>query len=212
METLSTNGSDGRRHLPVQRRSAEKVDAILTAARAIMADPKTELTVRGIEKQVRFSVGTIYRYFESLNSIVDAVLEQHANAIEDHLNQVVSTNEPDSLLVLFTRLSEAVISFYRENPQYTQVQLAGEYRVRYAEIEEASNARLVAQVADVAIAAGLMPPGARSRTRLLVHWAAIGASFRIAFRDDPHGDRTVLAESRRLVETFAAAYELPTRR
>lgn len=206
METSTASTPLGRRHVPVQRRSTEKVDAILAAAREIMADPDAELTVRGIEDRVTFSVGTIYRYFESLDAIVDAVLQQHADAAEDKLDKLLNTLEPSSLEELFSKLAEALIAFYRDNPHFTQVQLAGEYRVRYAEIEEVSNARLVESVADKAVAAGFMPAGTRSRTRLLVHWSAVGAAFRIAFRDNASGNRTVLAEARQMVENFAATY------
>ncbi len=206
METSTASTPLGRRHVPVQRRSTEKVDAILAAAREIMADPDAELTVRGIEDRVTFSVGTIYRYFESLDAIVDAVLQQHADAAEDKLDKLLNTLEPNSLEELFSKLTEALIAFYRDNPHFTQVQLAGEYRVRYAEIEEISNARLVESVADKAVAAGFMPAGTRSRTRLLVHWSAVGAAFRIAFRDNASGNRTVLAEARQMVENFAATY------
>jgi AcrR family transcriptional regulator len=206
MDTSTASAALGRRHLPVQRRSTEKVDAILAAARLIMADPDAELTVRGIEDRVSFSVGTIYRYFESLEAIVDAVLQQHADAAEERLDDLLVTLEPDSLDELFRQLIEALIALYRENPHFTQLQVAGEYRVRYAEIEERSNRRLVESVADKAIAAGLMPNGAKSRTRLLVHWSAVGAAFRIAFQDNPRGNRTVLAEARQMVGTFATTY------
>lgn len=182
------------------------MEAILSAARVIMADPHVELTVREIEDRVDFSVGTIYRYFESLDAIVDGVLQRHAHAVEARLGELLTTHEPSSLSDLFGNVAETVIAFYRDHPEFTQVQLAGEYWVRYAEIEEVSNARLVEELADAAIAAGLMPPGVRSRTRLLVHWSAVGAAFRIAFRGNPRGDRTVLAEARQMVQAFAAAY------
>lgn len=206
MTTPPMSVADGRRNVPVQRRSAEKVDAILAAARVIMANPDAELTVREIERSVDFSVGTIYRYFESLDAIVDAVLQQHADAIEEELGHVLANFKPESLHQLFSEVAETVIGFYRNHPHYTQLQLAGEYRVRYADIEERSNARLVNAVADTAISAGLMPAGVKPRTRLLVHWSAIGAAFRIAFNDNPAGDRTVLADARRMLDFFSTAY------
>ena len=205
MPASTASGVDrGRRNLPVQKRSVEKVDAVLAAARVIMSDPSIELTVREIENRVDFSVGTIYRYFESLDAIVDGVLQQHADAAEDRLGEFLDSYEPASLHDLYVELAELLIAFYQQNPQFTQIQLAGDYWVRYAEIEEASNARLVSQVGDVAIAAGLLASGARTRTRLLVHWSSIGAAFRLAFKDNAQGNRTVLAEIRQMAESFAA--------
>lgn len=196
----------GQRNQPVQQRSAEKVAAILEATRVVMAEADTELTVREVEQRVDFSVGTIYRYFESLDAIVDAVLQEHADAAEGRVGQLLEDLEPASVEELLVALTEGFIALYREQPSFTQLRVGGEYWSRYVEIEETSNAALVEKIADVASAAGIFPTGARHRRRLLVHWSAMGAAFRLAFREHPKGDRTVIAEIREMARAFARTY------
>lgn len=205
----ATNGraSTGRRNQPVQQRSAEKVAAILDAARGVMSEPATELTVREIEQRVDFSVGTIYRYFETLDAIVDAVLQEHADVAEQRVAVVLEEIVPSTLEDLIVALTESFIALYREQPGFTQLRVGGDYWSRYVEIEEASNAGLVEQIADVATAAGILPTGARNRRRLLVHWTAVGAAFRLAFKEAPDGDPIAIAEIRRMAEAFARMYE-----
>lgn len=196
----------GRRNQPVQRRSAEKVAAILEATRGVMSEAATELTVREIEQRVDFSVGTIYRYFETLDSIVDAVLQEHADAAESRVAELLAKIDPATFEDMIVALTESFIALYREQPNFTQLRVSGDYWSRYLEIEEASNAGLVEQIADVASAAGVFPTGARQRRRLLVHWTAIGAAFRLAFKEKAQGDRVVIAEIREMARTFARTY------
>lgn len=202
-------GVPGRRNRPVQGRSVEKVASILEATRGVMSEAGTELTVREIERRVDFSVGTIYRYFETLDAIVDAVLQEHAEVAEQRVLKLLDENMPATFEDLIVAVTESFIALYREQPNFTQLRVGGDYWSRYVEIEEASNAGLVEQIADVATAAGIFPTGVRHRRRLLVHWTALGAAFRLAFKDNAQGDRIVIAEIRRMAEALAGTYSEP---
>lgn len=196
----------GRRNQPVQRRSVEKVASILEATRNVMSEASTELTVREIEQRVDFSAGTIYRYFETLDAIVDAVLQEHADVAERRVAKLLEAIVPATFEDLLVALAESFIALYREQPSFTQLRVGGDYWSRYVEIEEVSNAGLVEQIADIATAAGVFPAGARHRRRLLVHWTAMGAAFRLAFKENARGDRIVIAEIRSMARAFASTY------
>ena len=196
----------GRRSVPVQQRSASKVEAILSTARDALSDPQAALSIRDLAAAAGLSVGTIYRYFESLEAIVHAALTEHARVAEAEITTLLRDADAGSLAELFSSVFEHFVRLYEQNPRFTTARFAGTYAERYAAIEEASNRRLAALLSATAIDAGLAPDNPQTTLRVLVHWNALGSALRMAYGEERTQADPVLAEARRMLEDFAASY------
>lgn len=190
----------------MQRRGINKVEAILACARSTLSDPDADLSIRQLASDSEMSVGSIYRYFNSLDSVIEAALTQHAELAEREVGQLLEQSEANDLGDLFTEVFEHFVSFYKENTGFTKARFVGSYAERYARIEEASNDRLCELLATAAIKSGLAPDRPDTSIRVLAHWNAIGAVLRCAFQADPAHIDLLLDEARRMIDDFAHHY------
>lgn len=202
----SAKATPGRRTKPVQRRGIDKVEAILTCARTTLSDPDADLSIRQLASDSGMSVGSIYRYFDSLESVVEAALTEHAKLAEREVGQLLERAEPTDLADLFTVVFDHFVTLYKDNPKFTKVRFIGGYAERYARIEEASNERLCAVLTATAVTSELAPDRPLTSIRVLAHWNAIGAVLRAAFAHDPAHTDLYLDEARRMIDGFAHHY------
>ena len=93
------------RREPVQKRSRERVEAILQGAHELIASDGVEhLSTRTLAAHTGIPVATIYRYFEDMDSIIAAYLDQALGEIEDAVEEAVLALE----WVTFRSMTEAV--------------------------------------------------------------------------------------------------------
>jgi len=93
------------RREPVQKRSRERVEAILHGANELIAaDGVENLSTRALAAHTGIPVATIYRYFEDMDAIIAAYLDQALGEIEDAVEAAVRKLE----WVTFRSMTEAV--------------------------------------------------------------------------------------------------------
>ena len=188
----------GRRAQPQQSRSHAKVEAILKAARQILTDPAQQLTIRNLADRLGFSTGVIYRYFESLDAIADAVVREHAELTDRGLADLLARIEPDTAEELFDQVFQFFIDFYADNPEMASSGLNGDLAMRYLEVERASNEEAIRMVLKRGRDLGVLGKGRRIEIRVRLLWFAAGEAVTNSFVDDPEGDQMLFEEIRRI--------------
>jgi len=188
----------GRRAQPQQSRSHAKVEAILKAARQILTDPAQQLTIRNLADRLGFSTGVIYRYFESLDAIADAVVREHAELTERGLGDLLSQIEPDTAEGLFGQVFQFFIHFHEDNPEMAGSGLKGELAMRYLEVERASNEEAIRMVLTRGRELGVLGASRRIEIRVRLLWFASVEAVTHSFVDDPEGNQMLFEEIRRI--------------
>jgi AcrR family transcriptional regulator len=93
------------RREPVQKRSRERVETILQAARELLAEGGVEaLSTRSLAEYSGIPVATIYRYFDNRDAIIAAYLDRELDSIESAVEEALRDIE----LVTFRSMTEAV--------------------------------------------------------------------------------------------------------
>jgi AcrR family transcriptional regulator len=78
---------------PQQERGQRRVDAILDAAAALVADVGVEgLTVAAIAERAQTSKGSMYHFFPDLDAVVRALAERHVTSVRALADEVRSAN------------------------------------------------------------------------------------------------------------------------
>ena len=188
----------GRRAQPQQSRSRAKVEAILKAARQILTDPAQQLTIRNLADRLGFSTGVIYRYFESLDAIAEAVVREHAELTERGLADLLARIEPETAEQLFDEVFQFFIDFYADNPDMASSGLNGDLAMRYLEVERASNEEAIRMVLQRGRDLDVLGAGRRIEIRVRLLWFAAAEAVTDSFVDDPEGDQMVFEEIRRI--------------
>ena len=188
----------GRRAQPQQSRSHAKVEAILKAARQILTDPAQQLTIRNLADRLGFSTGVIYRYFESLDAIADAVVREHAELTDRGLADLLARIEPDTAEELFDQVFQFFIDFYADNPEMASSGLNGDLAMRYLEVERASNEEAIRLVLKRGRELGVLGASRRIEIRVRLLWFAAAEAVANSFVDDPEGNQMLFEEIRRI--------------
>jgi len=198
--------SDARRR-PQQQRSRAKVDAILAAANALVAEHGADaLTTTLVAERAGVAVGSLYQYFDGVPAIVEALVAHHAEIFGEHL-RVHLTN------VTFTRKRDAanaaldaLISYYRSDAAFRALWHSAP-RVTGAGFGDAGE-MLIGIITQSLRDHDLFDPHDRNYEReAKVQWAVATALIQVAFQMDPEGDVAVLTHLRRL---FALDVRPPT--
>ena len=95
----------------------DKTDRILTAATALFAERGFHGTaVPEVAKKAGVGAGTIYRYFENKEALVNAVFCRAKSHLKEYLFQDLILNQNSDLREVFHRFWWNLVKFAQENP------------------------------------------------------------------------------------------------
>jgi AcrR family transcriptional regulator len=101
---------------PRERRHQRTQQAILTAARAILAEGGVEsLSIRAIADRIDYSPAGLYEYYGSKEEIIGALCWEGHRLLKRYMEQIPLTLPPDEYII---ELGIAYIHFATQNPDY----------------------------------------------------------------------------------------------
>jgi AcrR family transcriptional regulator len=145
------------RHIPVQRRSRERVEEILKAAAELLAEGGVEaLTTRSLAERTGIPVASIYRYFDNRDAIISAYLDGELTRIEEAQTAALLSLDK----VTFRSLSEASalahMRHHQEHPEGVQVWFGGRLNPAVVERVRSLDARLAASFQAAVRSSGML--------------------------------------------------------
>lgn len=194
----------GLRRQPVQRRSRERVDAILGATTALLAEVDgSDITTTLIAERAGVPVGSLYEYFVDREAVVDAVAARMLDRHDERLMAALA--EPfASVEELVDGVFAAYADFYRDEPAFVALRSSSLYTREHREWIVERIDHLLAELVKLGVDAGLLPDDPGLVDRLQLVWAVGDAALQVAFRHDPGGDPAVIDEARDIAR-FALA-------
>jgi AcrR family transcriptional regulator len=193
------------RRVPVQARSRERVERILSvAAELLEADGSDRLRMTEVAERAGVSVGSLYQYFPDKSAVLRTLAERYNDqgrgCIRDELEGIESEAKlPDAL----ARLVEGYYRMFLENPAMLAIWSAAQADPALEEVQ-LEHVRACGALIEEALARARTGPGEvdlRNRAMLLAH--LIDATVRLAVtlgRKD--GDRVVEIFRQALSEGF----------
>lgn len=188
---------------PRQARSIARVDAILDAAAALLADGDIEaLTMRAVATRAGVPPATIYQFFDDKHALVQAVAARYVASTPDVLDETLRRRGPwrDALV----RTVDAYASQLARNPAMRALWLAGAMDETTRGLAIAADDAIAARLRDhLTTAAGHERAGVDAADwRFLV--TLISNLLRLAFAADPDGDPEVLERAKHVASLYAA--------
>jgi len=157
------------------REKGARRELILAAARSVFAEKGLgETTIEDIAHRAELGKGTIYLYFASRDEILAALKQEGLARLLRRFRQAIDPGRPaDENL---RRLCDAYFRFSREEPEYYWMlyfSSPAEGTGTPAAGQEGSECiRLVAQVVEQGIRAGLFTPGIDPMETAVILWSA----------------------------------------
>lgn len=200
--------SPSLRRVPVQRRSADRLDRILDACAQLLDQSGYELiTTRAVAARAGVPIGSVYRYFSDKRAMAEALAHRNLDAYTSRVSDRLAERGPigwhDALDIFIGEYLEmkrtapgfTLIDFGPPDPpgQARSGTTAGtdEVQVRVA---EAVNTLLRAHLG--------LAPSPPLELACLVAVQAADALLALAFRTRPAGDPALIEETRRLLHAY----------
>lgn len=201
---MSIKKPDGRLQLrkkPQQERSIQRLDQILEAATALVAEQGVaRLKMTDLAARARVPIGSLYQFFPEKAAIVRALHDRHTARVETGAERVFSA--VSSLAEAEALMGSAVDAFYttfRDDPIYLPVWLAAISDADLQRLNSDHQTRLTRILCD--IFRPLLPEGSKIdlETRVLLFVYLTGAVVRRAMIADDKMARRILDEWKRSI-------------
>jgi AcrR family transcriptional regulator len=106
------------RREPVQKRSRERVAAILKAAQELLAQGGVEaLSTRSLASYSGIPVATIYRYFEDRDAIIAAYLDRELESIDDAVERALRDIDRVTFRSMTHAVAHAHLRHHQAHPE-----------------------------------------------------------------------------------------------
>jgi AcrR family transcriptional regulator len=201
--TISSQTTDRVRRVPQQGRSREKVRRVLDAADELLArEGAGALITTRVAEEAGVAVGSVYSYFPDKAAIAEALALRYWSVVTDSIAEVVEADARQPLTDPVRAVLDAVVAGFRGS--------AG-FRALWFSPLRTEHIRDVTRPLRTEV-------GGLLERLLAVHWPHAGAGERItaarmfvlagdgllreAFRLDPEGDPTVLAEGLAMIQAY----------
>jgi AcrR family transcriptional regulator len=188
------------RNEPVQARSSERIDALLDAASAVVAEVGIErLTTAMVAERAGASIGTVYRYFPDRIAVLAAM---SLRGFERYLRRSAETLEqesPATVDAVFTTLIDVAVLMHRDEPGFTSIRLGDQIALPAVDGESAASARLGTALAAVVADELDVADDGTLAARFDIALTTLDALLVRAFVIDPKGDEAAIAACRTVV-------------
>lgn len=184
---------------PTQRRSSQRLDALLDAAAEIVDEIGFErLTTQMVAERAGASIGTVYRYFPDRVAVLHALRERSVRRFRERVAELLERAEPCNWWQIVEIAIDACVELYRDEPGFSVV---------HASSREAADDGLEPEFADRLASViehdfGTLIDPAELRFHLGVSIELADALVNRAFTRDADGDARYLAEAKRVVRDY----------
>lgn len=188
---------------PTQRRSTQRLDALLDAAAEIVDESGFErLTTQMVAERAGASIGTVYRYFPDRVAVLHALRERSIRRYRERVADEMERAELATWWHVVDVALDACAAMYRDEPGFSVVHAAR--RETADDDVEPEFAHRMARVIEAEF--GDDDDQAELRFRLGVAIELGDALISRAFERTASGDERYLTEAKRLVHDYLAEH------
>ncbi|MCD2441943.1 TetR family transcriptional regulator [Agromyces sp. SYSU K20354] len=188
---------------PTQRRSSQRLDALLDAAAEIVDEYTFErLTTQMVAERAGASIGTVYRYFPDRVAVLHALRERSVRRFRERVADELERADLETWWSVIDVSIEVSAEMYRDEPGFSVVHAA--QRELAEDDIEPELAHRMARLIEAEFGGDV--DQAELRFRLGVAMEFGGALINRAFERDGSGDERYIEEARRLVHDYLAEH------
>lgn len=190
------------RAIPVQKRSANRMEALLDAAATLIDEGGIDaVTTTAVAYRSGSSVGVLYRYFPN----VDALLRQLATRnLHLYLQAVKEGSDltPDEPWSSWDLTLDAFVRLCRSEPSFLHLRFGELITDRFLSDEDANNAVIAKELANLVAETHSIPVTRDMVFHLEIAVAMGQALMTEAFRRNRDGDEKIIDEARNVIGDY----------
>lgn len=193
------------RRVPVQQRSAERVERMLDAAAALIQEIGYDgLTTTLIAKRADVAVGSLYQFFPDKRAVTQALTQRNVELFMSTVEQKVTTVDHKHWWDLVDSMLDIYLWMHREIPGFSQVHFGDVVDKNLLE-ESRDNNRVVAEAVVALLTDKFDLPQKQLGLPIAVAIATADGLLDLAFKRSPEGDQEIVDETKFLIKGYLAS-------
>ena len=196
------------RRVPQQRRSREKLERVLDAADAVLAEEGADaLSMSRVAARAGVAVGSIYAYLPDKHALIEALALAYWTRFAESIELVVETEATNPAAEPVELILGALADGYRSTPGFLALWYGG---LRSEGIRNATRPirNRVARAIEGMLERRYPAATGEAERRVVADTLVVlgDGLLREAFRRNPVGDPTVLAEGRKALTAYLGSH------
>ncbi|MFE0509809.1 TetR family transcriptional regulator [Streptomyces sp. NPDC058964] len=189
------------RRAPVQRRSAERLTRILDACADLLDEVGYDaLSTRAVALRAGVPIGSVYRFFGNKRQMADALAQRNLERYSERVTQRLKGARRGDWRAAMDAVLDEYLAMKRTAPGFSLVDFGNQIPVGARRAEP--NHRVADRLTDLLSGYLDRTPDDDLRRTFLIAVEAADALVHLAFRVDPQGDESVIAEARELLRAY----------
>lgn len=187
---------------PRQQRSRDRLDRVLAAADAVLAEDGYDVfTTSAVAARAEVPASTVYRWFADKDELATALLMQHLDRLDERMRAALVQLEVVSIGEIVGAVYQAYVDYYRDYPSHVILWFDGRVgRSTVAEVHRHTG-RVAAEMRDFALELGLIDESI-TVTDIRLMAEAIDRIHEYAFRENRDGDERILERGLALAQSY----------
>ena len=192
------------RRRPVQQRSTQRVEKMLEACAQLIDEVGYDgLTTTLIAERAGVAVGSLYQFFPDKRAVVQELtqrnLDRFVRTVSEHFEHAELAHWWDAVDAVF----DVYMTMHREVPAFSRLHFGDVVDLRLLDESKDNNTVIAEKLTELLIEEFGLDSG-ELQLPLSVAVEAADAVLHLAFRRDPSGDPTLVAEAREMVRGYLA--------
>jgi AcrR family transcriptional regulator len=191
------------RRVPVQQRSAERVNRMLDACAALLDEiGYAKLTTTLIAQRADVAIGSVYQFFGDKRAVVRALDMRYLDGYIERLSRRIANTTAEHWSQIVDEVIDEYISMHRTEPGFRTLHFGDIVDVHLLDSERSNDDVLTDRLH--AMLSEHFPLGDERQVSLALTVAVTAgdALVKLAFRRDPDGDDVVLTEAKTLIRDY----------
>ncbi len=190
------------RRAPVQRRSAERLARILDACAELLDEAGyDDLSTRAVAERAQVPIGSVYRFFGNKRQMADALARRNLERFTDRVAERIRATGEQGWRQAMDAVLDTYLDMKRNAPGFSLVDFGNQIPVG---TRAEPNRRVADRLTELLAAPLGREADDELRRTFLIAVETADALVQLAFRMDPEGDGTVIAELREMLRAYLA--------
>jgi AcrR family transcriptional regulator len=193
------------RRQPVQQRSARRVEQMLDASAQLIDEVGYEaLTTTLIAKRAGVAVGSLYQFFPDKRAVVQALTQRNLDRFMTSVSERLDAEDPGHWWDVVDSILDIYLDMHRSVPGFSKVHF-GDVVDRQLLDENRDNNKVIADALTGLVRKYIQTPGDQLALSITVAIEVADALLKLAFHQDPQGDREIVDETKYLIKGYLAS-------
>jgi len=190
------------RNVPVQRRSADRMEALLDAAAHLIDEGGIDaVTTTAVAYRSGSSVGVLYRYFPNIDSLLRQLAQRNLVTYLEAVREG-SDMTPDDPWSSWDLTLDAFVKLCRTEPSFRRLRFGELITDRFLSDSEPNNVLIARYFADMVAETHSVPVTKDLLFHLQMAVAMGQALMTEAFRTNARGDKRIIEEARSVIGDY----------